>query len=122
MLRQAAESLWSATSPDDTMTDRPPGIFLWVEDAREPGCRMVPHRKRPPHSGPFFLREVIVMGEINVGGESRLSLQQALALNHADVLTVAFEQRLMAVGGVAAMLDSVSPTTPAIVVRWNKRQ
>jgi len=45
--------------------------------------------------------------EINASAESRLNLQAALAVNHAGVLTAAFETRLEQVGGSVAMLDSV---------------
>ena len=52
-LRRAAESLWPAGSPDDRISDGPPGIFhlgrrctgAWAADG--------PHRERPYHRGRF---------------------------------------------------------------------
>jgi len=54
-LRRAAESLWPAGSADDRINDRPPGTFNWVEDAREPGGRMVRPVNGPPHNGAVFV-------------------------------------------------------------------
>ena len=56
-LRRAADTSWSAGSTDDTMNDRLPSIFLWAEDAREPGRRVVRTANGPLHMGPFLLRE-----------------------------------------------------------------
>jgi hypothetical protein len=46
-LRRAAESLWPPLLRDARTKDRPPGTFLWVEDARTVWAAGGPHRKRP---------------------------------------------------------------------------
>jgi len=90
--------------------DRPPGIFLWVEDAREPGLRVVRTANGPLHMGPFLLGEGRDMGrEINLEVGNRLNLRDAVALSrsHFLMLKAAFEQRRSQVGGAAVMLDSI---------------
>jgi hypothetical protein len=109
-LRRAAESSWLAGSPDDRINDRPPGIFLWVEDTREPGLRVVRTAERPsPHGAVFIARGRDMGREINLEADNRLNLRDAVALSHSYflMLKAAFEQRLGQVGGVAVMLDSV---------------
>ena len=56
-LRPTAEPSWPAGSADDTVKDRPPDTFHWVEDAREPGARMVRPANGPPHNGAVFVAQ-----------------------------------------------------------------
>ena len=113
VLRQPPEASCPATSSDDTDKDRPPGILLWVEDAREPGLRVVRAANGPLHMGPFLLRGGRDMGRgINLDAGDRLNLRDAVALSHSYflVLKAAFEQRLSQVGGAAVILNpSYSP-------------
>ncbi len=110
-LCQTAEPSRLLPSTDDTINDRPPGIFHWVEDARESGMRAVRTANGPALKGAVFVAREAIMGsgrEIRVEASNRLNLRDTANANQAAVaiLRGAFETCLSRFGGAIVMLDN----------------